>query len=73
MAAAIGAEASNGVAVTNGGYTGAPDRTWAATGGERTARGKSPAARMANAAAAASGEAALPAASRLPRRTDLRP
>lgn len=66
MAAMIGAEASNDVAVTNGGFTEAPDRIWAATGGERTAQGRSPAARMVNAAAAASGEAALAAAPGVP-------
>ena len=66
VAATIGAEAPNDVAVTTSGYTGAPDRTWAATGGERIAQGKSPAARMVNAAAAASGEAALAAAPSVP-------
>ena len=66
MAATIGAEASNNAAMTHGGYTGAPDRTWAATGGERTAQGKSPAEGMMNAAAAASGEAALAAAPGVP-------
>ena len=67
VAPMIGADASNDVAVTTGGYTGAPDRTWAATGGERTAQGMSPAAGMVNAAAAASGEAALAAAPGVPK------
>ncbi len=66
MAAMIGAEASNDVAVTNGGFTGATDRICEETGGERTSKGRSPAARMVNAAAAASGEAALAAAPGVP-------
>ncbi len=56
----------NDVAMATGGYTGAPDRNWATTGGERTAQGKIPAARMVNAAAAASGEATLAAAPTVP-------
>ena len=66
VAATISAEASNDAAVTTAGYTGAPDRAWAATGGVRTAQGKSFAASMVNAAAAASGEAALAAAPGVP-------
>ena len=66
VAVTTGAEPANDVAVTTGGFTGAPGRTWARTGGERTAQGKSPAARMANAAATASGEAALAAAPGIP-------